>query len=120
MQLMRQADVPTDRNQLVFYYSRSRALTGALILLALSGGALVLAWVQQFWLAYYIAAVPFIFLLIFHKLISARSQRSNWLLRVNDHGLFIKFRSYLNSHFDNRDITAVFIPYAEISSARLV
>ena len=120
MQLIRQADVPTDKNQQVFCYSRFRAAIGALILLAFSGAALLLAWIQHVWVAYYIAAVPLIFLLIFHKLISARFQPSNWLLRVNDHGLFIKFRSYLNNHFDDRDITVVFIPYAEISSARLV
>jgi hypothetical protein len=120
MQLMRLADVPTDQNHRVFHYSLYRAVIGAITLLALAGGALLLGWVQDVWLAYYVAAVLLIFLLIFHKLVTARFRRSNWLLRLSEHGLFIKFRSYLNSHFDDRDITVVFIPYSEIRSARLV
>jgi hypothetical protein len=75
---------------------------------------------QDAWLAYYIAAILFFFLFIFHNLVTARFRSSNWLLRMTDHGLFIKFRSYLNRHFDDQDLTVVFIPYSEIRSARSV
>jgi hypothetical protein len=32
---------------------------------------------------------------------------------VTDHGLFIKFRSYLNHHFSDQDVTVVFLPYSK-------
>jgi hypothetical protein len=120
MQLMRLADAPTDQNRRDFYYSRLRAIVGAAILVAIALGAFLWGRLNNAWLAYYLAALPLIFLLIFQKLITARFQASNWLLRMTDHGLFIKFRSYLNHHFDDRDVTVVFVPYSEIRSARLV
>jgi hypothetical protein len=120
MQLMRLADVPSDPRQRVFYYSRFRAIIGVAVVTAVAGGVFLWGWLNNVWPAYYVAAVLIIFLLIFQKLITARFRPSNWLLRMTDHGLFIKFRSYLNSHFDDRDLTVVFIPYSEIRSARLV
>lgn len=118
MQLMRLADVPADPRERVFGYSRPRALIGAVIFVALAFGTFFLGWLNDAWLAYYLGALPLIFLLIFQKLITARFRPSNWLLRMTDHGLFIKFRSYLNHHFDDQDLTVVWIPYSEIRSAR--
>ena len=120
MQLMRLADVPSDHSQRVFYYSRFRAVIGAATMITVAAGVLAWGWSNDVWLAYSIAAVLVAFLLIFQKLVTARFRPSNWLLRMTDHGLFIKFRSYLNSHFDDRDLAVVFLPYAEIRSARLV
>ena len=118
MQLMCLADVPSDPRDRVFRYSRLRAVLGAAGLTGSALGAFIFGWTKNAWLAYYVAAVLFIVLLIFQKLITARFRLSNWLLRMTDNGLFIKFRSYLNSHFDDRDLTVVFIPYSEIRSAR--
>lgn len=120
MQLMRLADVPLDRRDRVFRYSQSRAVIGATILAVLAFGAFIFGWQKDLWLPYYLAAVIVIGLLIFHKLIIARFRPSNWLLRMTDHGLFIKFRSYLNNHFDDQDLTVLFLPYSEIRSARSV
>jgi len=39
---------------------------------------------------------------------------------MTDHGLFIKFRSYLNCHFPAQDHTVVFVPFAEIRAAKRV
>jgi hypothetical protein len=58
--------------------------------------------------------------LIFQRLVTARFLSSNWLMRMTDHGLFVKFRSYLNHHFSNQDPTVLFLPYSEVRSARLV
>ena len=41
-------------------------------------------------------------------------------MRLTDHGLFIKFRSYLNFHFPDQDLSVVFISYSEIRSARYI
>ena len=120
MQLMRTAEVPvTDRDR-VFRYSGSRALIGTAVVVALAVGALLLAWTTAHWLAYYFAAVATIFPLIFHKLVTARFRSSNWLVRLTDDGLFIKFRSYLNSHFPDQDLSVVFISHSEIRSARFI
>jgi hypothetical protein len=59
-------------------------------------------------------------ILLFQKSVSARFCPSNWLVRATDNGLFIKFRSYLNCHFPAQDYTVVFIPYAEMRSAKRV
>jgi len=117
MQLLRLADVPAAPNERVFRYSRSRAVIGATILAALAAGSFLYGWRTGGWLACYLAAIVVICLLIFQKLIIARFQASNWLVRMADHGLLIKFRSYLNSHFSDQDITVVFVPYSAIRSA---
>jgi hypothetical protein len=120
MQLMHLADVPLDPCDRVFYYSRFRAIAGAMSFCAIAIGLLVLGWVKNAWLAYYVAAVIAICLLIFQRLVTARFLSSNWLMRMTDHGLFVKFRSYLNHHFSNQDPTVLFLPYSEVRSARLV
>jgi hypothetical protein len=58
--------------------------------------------------------------LIFQRLVTARFLSSNWLIRMTDHGLFVKLRSYLNHRFPEQDPTVVFLPYSEIRSVRLV
>jgi hypothetical protein len=120
MQLMRLADVPLGQRDRVFHYSRLRAVTGAMILVAIAFGALAFGWLKNAWLAYYVAAVVAICLLIFQRLVTARFRSSNWLIRMTNHGLFVKFRSYLNHHFSDQDPTVVFLPYSEIRSVKLV
>ena len=120
MQLMRMAEAPAAGRNRVFRYSGSRALIGTAVLVALAVGALLLAWTTANWLAYYVAAVATIFPLIFRRLVTARFRSSNWLVRLTDHGLFIKFRSYLNFHFPDQDLSVVFISYSEIRSARFI
>jgi len=120
MQVMRLADVPVNQRDRVFYYSRARAVLGAMILAAIVIGALLFGWQNGFWLGYYVAAVFAICLLLFKKLVTARFQPSNWLIRMTDDGLFVKFRSYLNNHFSGEDLTVVFLPYSDIRSARLL
>jgi hypothetical protein len=120
MQLLRLAEVPLDQRDRVFCYSRLRAVIGAMILGGSAIGLLVLGRLKSVWLAYYVSAVVLICLLIFQKLVTARFRPSTWLLRMTDDGLFIKFRSYLNYHFPEPDLTVVFLPYAEIRSVKLV
>jgi len=120
MQLLRLADVPLNPRDRVFRYSRLRAVVGATILAVIALAAFLFGWLKNVWLAYYVAAVFVFCLLIFQKLVTARFRPSNWLLRMTDHGMFVKFRSYLNHHFDDQDMTVVFLPYSEIRSARLL
>jgi hypothetical protein len=120
MQLMRSADVPLDQRDRVFHYSGFRAVTGAMILVVIALGALVFGWLKNAWIAYYVAAVVAICLLIFQRLVTARFRSSNWLIRMTEHGLYVKFRSYLNHHFSDQDPTVVSLPYSEIRSVKLV
>jgi hypothetical protein len=114
------ADVPLDRRDRVFYYSRFRAVASVTILILIAVAALLFGWLKDVWLAYYIAAAIAACLLIFQGLVTARFLPSNWLIRMTDHGLFLKFRSYLNHRFPDQDLAVVFLPYSEIRSARLV
>jgi len=120
MQVLRIADVLITGRDRVYRYSRVRALSVLVVLSLLAMASLAFGWLNNTWLAYYIPAVTFLFLLIFPKLITARFRPSNWLVRMTDHGLYIKFRSYLNYHFPEQDLTVVFLPYTEIRGARSV
>ncbi len=120
MQLMALADVPLNRRDKVFSHSRLRAVAGGLIILAVGFGLLVFGWSKSVWPAYVVAAVIFFYLWIIHRLILARFRPANWLLRLDDDGLFVKFRSYLNDRFPESDRTVVFLPFAEIRSAKFI
>lgn len=120
MQLMRLAEVPVRERDRVFRYSPARALCAAFAAICASGGLVVIGWQRQSGLAYYLAGVLVLALLLLRRLILARLRPSNWLVRMSDEGLFVQFRSYLNYHFPEEACTVVFIPYSDIRSARLV
>ena len=120
MQLLRPAEVPvTDRDR-VFSYSYHHALWGTLLLIVGTCLLSYFIWRKDRWLSYLIFATVLFFLLLFRKLITARFQPTNWLVRLTDNGLFIKFRSYLNVHFPDQEPTVVFLPHSEIISARYI
>lgn len=120
MQLLRLSEVSVRDQDRSFCYSRARALCGAILSLLAAALAFYISSTHQSWLGYYIAGVILIGLLLYHKAITARFLPANWLVRMSDNGLFIKFRSYLNAHFAADDHVVVFIPYSEISAAKLV
>jgi hypothetical protein len=120
MQLLRLAEVPLNQCDRVFYYSRLRSVAGAMVLAALAAAAIIFGRQTGLWLAYYVAAVAAICLLLYQKLVTARFRPSNWLVRMTDDGLFVQFRSYLNNHFPEQDATVLLLPYSEIRSARLL
>lgn len=113
MELMRAAEVPSGPQDRNFYYSSFQALSGTLMLLAVAVGLTVFARLNGVWPAYFVAVFIIVCLLIYQKVVTARFRPTNWLVRMNDGGLFIKFRSYLNFGFPDQDLTVVFIPYSE-------
>ena len=120
MRLLRLSDAEAGPRDHVFCYSRTRAL-----LLGLAWMTAILALVfrafDAHWKAgYYLAAVLFLFLLLTQRFITARFRTSNWLVRMNDEGAFIQFRSYLNYHLPPEDLTVVFLSFGEVRSARIV
>ena len=120
MQLLRLNDVPVSQRDLVFAYSRVSAISGALVLFVAAAGLIVFARLKGAWPAYWVAAFMILVVLIYQKVIIARFHPTNWLVRMTDNGLFIKFRSYLNDHFDAQDFVVLFLPFSELRSARMV
>jgi hypothetical protein len=116
MQLMPLAKVQIRKSDLVYRHSPARAMVVAICMIIAS---VALVWLGS-GLAYYVAGVLIVSLLVMHNFILARFRLSNWLARMNDEGLYLQYRSYLNHHFPKNDPTVVFLLYAEIRSARLV
>jgi len=120
MQLYRERDVPANDHERVFRYSRTSA---TVVYALLFGGAIALFanGVRQ-----RIPPLEFFGLLLAvgvflaKRFLVARFRPSNWLVRATDGGVYVKFRSYLNYHFSADDITVAFIPYREITAARVV
>jgi hypothetical protein len=120
MRLLRLAEAEISPNDHVYCYSRERALLLLIILLALASGMGFYAVHAHWKLGYYITAVVVLSCQLMRRFVGARFRPSNWLVRMNDAGLFIQLRSYLNYHLPAEDLTVVFVAYPEIRSARLV
>src|SRR5882724_3162218 len=109
MRLLRLGDVEYSPGERLFCYSPTRV---ALLFLAATGvGAalLLVGWEGRrhsaYYVAYYIAGVLFLGLVLMRRFFVARLRSSNWLARMRDDGLLIQFRSYLNYHLPGGDVT---------------
>lgn len=120
MRLLRQSDVEIGSNDRVFRYSRVHAVVVFLIGLAAAAWLVFHAYTAAFKPGYYIAGAILLFLELTRRFLTARFRPSNWLVRMNDLGVYIQFRSYLNYHLPAEDLTVVFIPFGEIGSSRLI
>ena len=120
MQLLRFADAQISPPDRVYSYSRMRAAMLVLIVLGTTAWLILHAIAAGWKVGYYIAAAILLFFLLTLRFITARFRSSNWLVRANEQGIFIQFRSYLNYHFPPEDLTVVFLSYGEIRSARLI
>ena len=118
--LLRESEVPPVHDTATFRYSRATAGLVAGLTLAAGGVLLVVGRVYDNPFSYYIAVLTFVFLWIYHALVVARFRATNWLVRIGDAGLYIKFRSYLNHHFPADDRTVVFIPFRSVRTTRRV
>jgi hypothetical protein len=120
MRLLRLGDVEVGPNDGIYRHSRVRAsliaATGLFAALALVSHTLATGWKP----AWYFAAVMVLLFLLMRRFVVACFRPSNWLVRMNNSGVFIQFRSYLNYHLAADDLTVVFITWPEIRSARLV
>ena len=120
IQLLTESEVPAALDGGTFRYSR---LTAAVVAgTVLVGGVALVAVgrMQANPFAYYIAALLFVFLWIYQAMVLARFRATNWLVRVGQHGLYIKFRSYLNHHFPTGDPTVAYIPFRDLRMTKMV
>ncbi|MSR06761.1 MAG: hypothetical protein EXR93_06835 [Gemmatimonadetes bacterium] len=112
MRLLHLADVPVTARDHVFAYSRTRAIVFTGSIVAGCGALVWFGWREQFWLPPVIAGMFLLGLLLFRETITARFQPTNWLVRADNEGLLVKFRSYLNRHFPDDTPSVISIPYA--------
>jgi len=124
MQLLRASEVFITPEAAVFRYSRFRATSIGLIMLAF-GIVCLLFGRKQFvglerYISYYIGAMLLLVLFFLRGYITARFRDSNWLVQTSPTGVFLKFRSYLNNAMPDSDDTVVFVPYQEIRSVGLL
>ena len=73
------------------------------------GGTLLFGWIA-FWTG--------LFGLVLLKVMKDRFGPANWLVRVQTHGLLLKYRSYLNPRLSAQDPVAVWIPFFEVAWIR--
>ena len=61
-----------------------------------------------------------LFLLLTLRMVTARFHPSNWLVRINETGIYVQYRSYLNYQFPADECCVVFFSFGEVASARLI
>ena len=115
-----EADVPEVGEARTFRHSRVRASLAAAAIVAGSAALLAVGRMRHAPLAYYVAAVALLLLAALRDLVLARLRPTNWLVRVADDGLYVKFRSYLNYQMSAQDWTVLFVPFRTIRSARIL
>jgi len=120
MRLLRLQDVEIGTNDRVFRHARLRALIVWLAGLAGSGALFYKSYTGKFPLGYLFAAFLLLFVLMFRKMVTARFHPSNWLVRMNETGIYLQYRSYLNYDFPADDPSVIFLSLGEIASAHLV
>src|SRR5690242_2066751 len=120
MRLLRLQDVEIGSNDRVFRHARLRALIVWLAGLAATTALFFKAYVGKWPLGYLFGSFLLLFVLLTRRFVTARFHPSNWLVRMNDIGIYIQYRSYLNYEFPAEDPSVTFLSFGEIASARLV
>ncbi len=120
MRLLRLRDVEIGPNDRVFRHPRLLALIVWLAGFVGVTAMLFNAYTGKFKAGYIFGPFFSLFLLLTLRFVTARFHPSNWLVRTNDTGLYVQYRSYLNYEFPADDPSVVFISYGEIASARLI
>jgi hypothetical protein len=120
MRLLRLQDVEIRRNDRVFRHSRLRALIVWLAGFAGSTECFFEAYAHKWTAGYIFGAFLLLFLLLTLRFVTARFHPSNWLVRMNEIGIYVQYRSYLNYELSPDDPSIVFLSFSEIASARLI
>lgn len=127
MEFLREDAVPARPGDTVFREARLGKLAAFAIFLSLTLAALFVGFLPETLptdhrpprlIAFYIALVLSVFVLVSLYSLRASLARSNWLVRFDGSTLHIKFRSYLNRHFPPEDLVVVRIPSAEVAWIR--
>src|SRR5579864_9542457 len=120
MRLLRLQDVEISPKELVFRHARLRALIVWLAGFAATAALFFKAFTQKWSPGYIFGPFLLLFLLLTLRFVTARFHPSNWLVRMNETGIYVQYRSYLNYELSPDDPSVVFLSCGEIASARLV
>jgi hypothetical protein len=120
MRLLRLQEVEVGLNDRVFRHARLRALIVWLTGFAATTALFFHAYTRKWPPGYIFGSFLLLFLLFTLKMVTARFHPSNWLVRMHETGIYVQYRSYLNSQLPSEDPSVVFISLGEIASARLV
>jgi hypothetical protein len=120
MRLLRLQDVEIGPNDRVFRHPRLLASIVWLAGLAAVIAMLFNAYTGKFKPGYIFGPGLALFLLLTLRFVTARFHPSNWLVRCNETGLYLQYRSYLNYELPPDDPSVLFLSYGEIASARLI
>jgi hypothetical protein len=120
MRLLRLRDVEIGPNDGVFRHARLRALIVWLAGFAAATALFLRAYAGKWPPGYLFGSFLLLFLLFTLRIVTARFHPSNWLVRMNETGIYVQYRSYLNYRLPADDPAVVFLFFGEIASARLV
>lgn len=120
VRILQDADVPAAPSGSTYRYSPATAVLVAGLMLGAAAALIAVGRVQDNPLATWCGAVALGGLWLYHKVILARFRPTNWLVRVAEHGVYIKFRSYLNHHLASGDPTVIYVPFRAMKLTRIV
>lgn len=120
MRLLRLQDVEIGLNDRVFRHARLRALIVWLAGFAATTALFFNAYTGKWKPGYIFGSFLLLFLLLTLRMVTARFHPSNWLVRMNETGIYVQYRSYLNYELPADDPSVVFLSFGEIASARLI
>src|ERR1700722_9840620 len=120
MRLLRLQDVEIAPRDRVFRHSRMRALIDWLAGFAATAALFFNAYTRKWPPGYLFGSFLLLFVLLTLRMVTARFHPSNWLVRMNETGIYVQYRSYLNYQLPADDPSVVFFSPGEIASARLV
>jgi hypothetical protein len=120
MRLLRLQDVEIGQNDRVFRHARLQALIVWLAGFAATTALFFQAYTGKWPPGYIFGSFLLLFVLLTLRMVTARFHPSNWLVRMNETGIYVQYRSYLNFQLPTDDPSVVFVSLGEIASARLV
>ena len=120
MRLLRLQDIEIGPHDRLFHHARLRALIVWLAGFAATTALFLHAYTAKWPPGYIFGSFLLLFLLLTLRMVTARFHPSNWLVRMNDAGIYVQYRSYLNYRLPADDPSVVFLSLGEIASARLV
>ena len=114
MRLLSLQDVEIGRNDRVYRHARVRALIVWLAGFAATTALFVHAYMGKWPPGYLFGSFLLLFLLVTLRMLTARFHPSNWLVRMNETGIYVQYRSYLNYELPAHDPSVVFFSLGEI------
>ena len=120
MRLLRLQEVATGSMDRVFRHSQMRALIAWLAGFAATAAFFFGAYTRKWPPGYFFGSFLLLFVLLTLRMVTARFHPSNWLVRMNETGINVQYRSYLNHELPPDDPSVVCLSLGEIASARLV